>query len=542
LDSTNYVIEVIASYQTECNLWTATAADTITVHRNPSVVINGDPMICDTTLVHLEAIVNDTLSGLAVSYLWRVDGVDSTSMNTNIFETSLPARDYPYEITVMINQGSNCEVVSEPFYLYIEDQPNVVVTFDYDTVCVNQTVTATAHLGNYNQGNLTYQWFIDGDSVARGTEPTFTYTIVKPAGSNTVFSVIVNQLNSDCMGTGTDSVYTFENPVFDTVLVTNLQDDYYNPNNGKIHHFYGLPAYDVCEGASVQITAYMKDASGNRYIDTNITYKWRRNGVVIEGVTGYTFMEQVNIIDHDQYKHVYTVEIDEPQFPNCYAVPVSAASDTVKIRRNPNVVVQGMHYVCDVPITGHQFGANIVLTAWIDGEIQDTNTVTKWYIDGMFVANAAYEQNGQIFSTYRPARYGQNYIFQAEVINGSGCNVMSEPFEVTVMDRPQITITPYADTICTGGEVTLVSHLNNYNVLDYELQYSWYENTIAPENLIHGATEPFYTSNVDTTTNFIVFVKYLTENQNNFTCFSTDTMTVSVYDRPEIDSIIMSLT
>ncbi len=51
LDSTNYVIEVIASYQTECNLWTATAADTITVHRNPSVVINGDPMICDTTQV-----------------------------------------------------------------------------------------------------------------------------------------------------------------------------------------------------------------------------------------------------------------------------------------------------------------------------------------------------------------------------------------------------------------------------------------------------------------------------------------------------------
>ena len=535
LDSTNYIIEVSASYQTECNLMTATAADTVTAYRNPSVVINGDPMICDTTTVHLYAIVNDTLAGLNVEYLWRVDGVDSTSMTTSEFVTDLPARDYPYEITVMINQGTNCEVVSEPFYLYIEDQPQVVITFDYDTVCIGQEVTATAHLGNYNQGNLTYQWFIDGDTVARGTESTFTYTIDKPAGSHTVFSVIVNQLNSACMGTGTDSVYTFANPTLDTVLVTNLQDDIYDAF--QHHSYYGQPAYDVCEGASIQITAYMKDASGNRYIDTNVTYKWRRNGVVIEGVNGYTFMEQLAILDHDQYKYVYTVEIDEPQYPNCYSVPTSVVSDTVKVRRNPIVIIGGQHYVC---YQGPSVN-NIVLQAWVDGSV-DTGAIYRWYRDGQLEDNPYHSMYGAMFTGPFAPRYGFNYVFQVEVVNGSGCSSFSEPFEVTVMAPPVVNITPYTDTVCRGGEVMLVSHLDDYNVLDYELKYQWYANEISTENLIPGATEPFYNTNVDSTTDFIVDVRYLTENVNRPHCFARDTMTVNVYDRPEIDSIIMSLT
>ena len=536
LDSTNYIIEVSASYETECGVIVAkTVADTVTAYRNPSVVINGDPMICDTTEVHLYAIVNDTLAGLNVEYLWRVDGVDSTSMTTSEFVTELPARDYPYEITVMINQGTNCEVVSEPFYLYIEDQPQVVITFDYDTVCIGQEVTATAHLGNYNQGNLTYQWFIDGDTVARGTESTFTYTINKPAGSHTVFSVIVNQLNSACMGTGTDSVYTFANPTLDTVLVTNLQDDIYDAF--QHHSYYGQPAYDVCEGASIQITAYMKDASGNRYIDTNVTYKWRRNGVVIEGVNGYTFMEQLAILDHDQYKYVYTVEIDEPQYPNCYSVPTSVVSDTVKVRRNPIVIIGGQHYVC---YQGPSVN-NIVLQAWVDGSV-DTGAIYRWYRDGQLEDNPYHSMYGAMFTGPFAPRYGFNYVFQVEVVNGSGCSSFSEPFEVTVMAPPVVNITPYTDTVCRGGEVMLVSHLDDYNVLDYELKYQWYANEISTENLIPGATEPFYNTNVDSTTNFIVDVRYLTENVNRPHCFARDTMTVNVYDRPEIDSIIMSLT
>ena len=535
LDSTVYIIEVSASYGTECNFLTATVADTVIAYRNPSVVINGDPMICDTSEVHLFAIVNDTLAGLNVEYLWRVDGVDSTSKTTNEFISKLPARDYPYEITVMINQGTNCEVVSEPFYLYIEDQPQVVVTFDYDTVCVGQTVTATAHLGNYNQGNLTYQWLIDDDTVARGTESTFTYTINKPAGSNTVFSVIVNQLNSACMGTGTDSVYTFANPTLDTVLVTNLQDDIYDAF--QHHSYYGQPAYDVCEGASIQITAYMKDASGNRYIDTNVTYKWRRNGVVIEGVNGYTFMEQLAILDHDQYKYVYTVEIDEPKYPNCYSVPTSVVSDTVKVRRNPIVIIGGQHYVC---YQGPSVN-NIVLQAWVDGSV-DTGAIYRWYRDGQLEDNPYHSMYGAMFTGPFAPRYGFNYVFQVEVVNGSGCSSFSEPFEVTVMAPPVVNITPYADTVCRGGEVMLVSHLDDYNVLDYELKYQWYANEISTENLIPGATEPFYNTNVDSTTNYIVDVRYLTENVNRPHCFARDTMTVNVYDRPEIDSIIMSLT
>ncbi len=535
LDTTNYIIEVSATYQTECETHIATTADTITARRNPTVVINGDPMLCDTTEVHLYAIVNDTLPGVAVSYLWRVDGVDSTSMTTDEFVTNLPARDYPYEITVMLNQGTNCEVVSDPFYLYIEDQPAVVVTVDYDTVCKDQVVNLTAHLGNYNQGNLTYQWFADDDSIYYGTESTVAYTITKPAGQTTHFKVIVTQLNSACQGTGYDSVYTFKNPVLDTILVTNLQDDIHDAYS--YHQYYQLPAYDVCEGASIQVTAYLKDEAGNRYIDSTITYKWRRNGVIIEGVNGYRFMEQLAIHDHDQYKYVYTVEIDEPYYPNCYSIPTSVHSDTVKVRRNPVVIIGGEQFVCDRGIAEN----NVLLNAWVDGAI-DTGAIYRWYRDGMFEENPYHAQYGAMFLGSFRARYGYNYTFQVEVINGSGCSSWSEPFEVTVMAPPVINIIPYADTVCTGGEVILVSHLDDYNVVDYELQYQWYTNSISDDNLIPGATEAVYSTNVNQTTNYIVQVGYLAENSNMPACVASDTTLVTVYDRPEIDSIIMSLT
>ena len=535
LDTTNYIIEVSASYQTECATHIATTADTITARRNPTVVINGDPMLCDTTEVHLYAIVNDTLPGVEVSYLWRVDGVDSTSMTTDKFVASLPARDYPYEITVMLNQGSNCEVVSEPFYLYIEDQPAVVVTVDYDTVCQGQVVNLTAHLGNYNQGNLTYQWFADGDSIYYGTESTVAYTITKPAGQTTHFEVIVTQLNSACQGTGYDSVYTFKNPVLDTILVTNLQDDIHDAYS--YHQYYQLPAYDVCEGASVQVTAWLRDESGNLYTDSTITYKWRKNGVVIEGVNGYRFMEQLSILDHDQYKYVYTVEIDEPYYPNCYSIPTEVHSDTVKVRRNPVVIIGGDQFVCDRGTTEN----NVLLNAWVDGAV-DTGAIYRWYRDGMFEENPYHAQFGAMFLGSFRARYGYNYTFQVEVINGSGCSSWSEPYEVTVMAPPVINIIPYADTVCTGGEVTLVSHLNDYNVLDYELQYQWYTNFVSDDNVIPGATEAYYTTNVDTTTKFIAKVGYLVENSNRPACVAIDSTWVTVYDRPEIDSIIMSLT
>ena len=535
-DTTNYVVEVMASYQTECNIHTTTAADTVTARNNPSVVINGDPMICDTTLVHLEAIVNDTLPGINVTYLWRVDGADSTSMTTNIFETNLPARDYPYEITVVLNQGSNCEVVSEPFYLYIEDQPEVVVTVDYDTVCQGQVVTLTAHLGNYNQGNLTYQWFADDDTIYYGTESTVAYTITKPAGQTTHFKVIVTQLNSACQGTGFDSVYTFKNPILDTILVTNLQDDIYDAYS--YHQYYQQPAYDVCEGASVEITAYLIDTATNqRYIDSTISYKWRRNGVIIEGVNEYRFMEQLSILDHDQYKYVYTVEIDEPYYPNCYSIPTQVHSDTVKVRRNPVVIIGGEQFVCDRGTSEN----NVLLNAWVDGAI-DTGAIYRWYRDGMFEENPYHAQYGAMFLGSFRARYGYNYTFQVEVINGSGCSSWSEPFEVTVMAPPVINITPYADTVCTGGEVILVSHLDDYNVVDYELQYQWYTNSVTDDNAIPGATEAVYRTNVDQTTSYLVKVGYLVENSNMPACVAVDTTVVTVYDRPEIDSIIMSLT
>ncbi len=535
-DSTNYLIEVVATYVSDCETLTTSVDTTVTAYPNPTVVIAGDPFVCDTNLVKLVAIVSDTL--ISPKYLWRVDGADSLTFTTDTFETELPYRDYPYEISVVVNQGSACEVVSEPYLVYVDTKPVVVVTADYDTVCHDQVVTLTAHLGNYNQENLTYQWYADEVAVPEGTESTLAYTITNT--DYTAFKVVVTQLNSNCQGTGFDTVVTAVNPQFDTVLITNLQDDIFTIVDGdtlNYHRYYNEPAYDVCEGASVQITAYMKDASGNRYIDTNVTYNWKRNGVEIEGVHGAFFQEQLSILDHDLYKYIYTVEIAEPRYPNCYAEPVSASSDTLRVRRNPTVIIGGQQFVCYQGPSSN----NVLLQAWVNGAV-DTGAVYRWYRDGQFEENPVNANRGAIFTGMFPPRYGYNYTFQVEVITGSGCSSISDPYEVTVMAPPVITITPSADTVCRGGSVALVSHLDDYNVLDYELQYQWYANELSSDNIVPGATEPVLTIDVDETTNYIVGVEYLTENLNRPFCIAADTMTVTVYDRPQIDSIIMSLT
>ena len=289
----------------------------------------------------------------------------------------------------------------------------------------------------------------------------------------------------------------------------------------------GEPAYDVCEGANVLITAYMKDASNNRYVDSTVTYRWRRNGAVIQGVNGPSFMEQLSTMGGNQCKYVYSVEIANPQSSNNHA---RAVSDTVNVRRNPHVVIGGNHYVCYRGMSVN----NVLLQAWVDGTVA-TDAIYKWYRDGQLEDNLYHSMYGAMYMGSFGARYGYGYTFQVEVVNGNGCSGWSEPFEVTVMAPPAVNITTSTDTVCPNGRVTLVANLDNNNVSEYQPQYQWYENSISDENLISGATRAVYSPQVNESTNYFVTVQYLAENASwNMNCYASDNTVIAVVDRPEI--------
>ena len=149
IDSTIYNVVVTATYTTTCEVLTSTVEKNIVVVKTPSVVVSGDPIICQDSTVVLYATVHDTVPGASVKYLWRVDGVDSVHQNTSVFNAQLPQRDYPYEITVVVDGGGACVVESNVYTVLIGNNPTVAIGATAPIICKGNDVTLTAHLGDY---------------------------------------------------------------------------------------------------------------------------------------------------------------------------------------------------------------------------------------------------------------------------------------------------------------------------------------------------------------------------------------------------------
>ncbi len=195
-----------------------------------------------------------------------------------------------------------------------------------------------------------------------------------------------------------------------------------------------------------------------------------------------------------------------------------------------NVVISGQRYVC---YQGSGVN-NVLLGATIDGGI-DPNATYKWYRDGQLEDNPYQAMYGAMYIGLFSPRYGSNYVFQVEVVDTNGVSSWSRPFEVTVMAPPVVNIVSSADTVCTGDRITLVANLDNNNVSEFQPRYQWYENSIADENLIPGATRAVYSPQVNETANYFVTVQYLVENASwNQACYASDDIVIAVVDRPEI--------
>ncbi|MBP5613127.1 MAG: collagen-like protein, partial [Bacteroidales bacterium] len=473
-------------------------------------------------------------------YLIPTSSGEITQLPANWTETNMSSPQY------ILNKPTNVSAfTNDAGYITMDSVPSIptqVSTFANDAGYITQAAVPT----NVSQLNND-AGYITMDSIPSiPTIPTEVSAFANDAGYITADSLAAlhrqyDQLQQLFDGLATvafsgdyndlintpisiDSTITPQNYVFDAVLVTNLHDDIFD--NYYYYHYMGEPAYDVCEGANVLITAYMKDVSNNRYVDSTVTYRWRRNGVVIQGVNGPSFMEQLSTMGGNQCKYVYSVEIANPQSSNNHA---RAVSDTVIVRRNPHVVIGGNHYVCYRGMSVN----NVLLQAWVDGTVA-TDAIYKWYRDGQLEDNPYHSMYGAMYMGSFGVRYGYGYTFQVEVVNGNGCSGWSEPFEVTVMAPPAVNITTSTDTVCPNGRVTLVANLDNNNVSEYQPRYQWYENSIADENLIPGATRAVYSPQVNETANYFVTVQYLVENTSRKTCYASDDIVIAVVDRPEI--------
>lgn len=546
-----YTFWAVASYEKyPCAvIYTDTVVENVVMH--PTVAITGDPILCNSDTINLYAVINDTVGTMDYTYEWRLYNYSLEDIENNDFAIGSPsanlfvnnanttfnvsgasdpwlsvfdvnAQDYPYVYTVVVTTPEGCRVESEPYLVYVADTIKVVATVDYDTVCSTGQITAVAHLGNYNVDNLTAQWYKSIDNGANWEPIPYAMEGVlrHVPGVTTQYKIVVTQTTTGCVAES--------EPITVTVIRPKSIDQIVVFNDGNL-------ADQVCEGAQLEITAYFADTiQGSQgqdsivyYIDDNLTYMWELNGMQLQTVHGPQFSSQAYIYDNDSVNYTYKAYVTY-NVPGCELVHV--ASNTVHVRRNPIVTIDGNPNVC---YRGRS-EANVILLAWVDGTV-DTNATYTWFESGHREANFFAEEINQ-YQASKVVTHDNPYIFTVEVTNGDGCTTISDPFYVNVYAAPVVNITGSQDSVCTGGDVELHANLNNYH--DPLLIFQWYKDEVSNGGLIPGATHEVETFATNESTDYIVEVTHM---MNAFSsqeyCVAYDTFHVDVELVPEVHAI-----
>ena len=291
------------------------------------------------------------------------------SSDDAFISTPLPAQDYPYIFTLVVTTPEGCRVESEPYYVYVGEDPVVVSTVDYTEVCAEGEITATAHLGNWNMDNLVAQWQYSLDGVTwhnidYGTSGILHHvpgSLLDGVSGDVMYRIRVEQTTTGC--------YAYSAPVTVSVIVPDQISSVV-----AINHDINFITDNVCEGAQLDVAAYMIGPDGNEYINYDLNYMWKLNGMELQTIHGPEFSAQAYIYDGDPVDYTYEAYIVY-DIPGCQPVPV--ASNTVHVKRNPIVTIDGNPNVC-------YYGPgveNIVLTAWVNGVV-DLDATYTWYESG----------------------------------------------------------------------------------------------------------------------------------------------------------------
>ena len=494
------------------------ASNVVFVKRNPIVTISGHHNVCyfgpyeeaGVYNVHLIAWVNGDYDP-TLTYTWYEHNQERYSVAGSIYdnhyrETWIPTYDNPYSFTVMVRDSSGCVTLSEPFEVNVYNKPAVNVTSTETTICEGGDVTVTAHLDNYNDPNLIYQWYkntTDPDNAIPGmTEAVENFVV----DTTTTYIVKVTHLLENgtlsaqaCFNYASILITANDIPVIDSVT-TDLAE-----GNDTI-----------CEGRYVTFTAHISQG-----VPGGELYTWYRNGEVIATTPDPVYRETPQALNGDITVWDYAVKVTQAA-SGCESEIKGA--DTITVFPNPVLVLVTDPIVCDT-LTG-----NIVMHANVTPAPTSTYNFT-WYEDNQVLADGtAAGSHSETMTVTRPYR-DYPYSFSVELVNEYGCTTRDDAI-VYVNDNPIVHATVTEENICVGGEITLTANLDDYNA--DMLEFHWYDNGV----LIGTATELTYT-----TVPTLGEHKYnMTALQRNSLCIaSSDTVTVNVVADPVIYSVTTDL-
>ena len=468
----------------------------IVVFKNPSIVIVGDPIVCETGAgdrnVHLQANINDTLyTANSLTYQWRLGNTDIPGATSYKFDTlNVPnTTTAPNMYTVRVATSNGCERLSEPFYVTVYQNPVVFVTATEDTICTSGQVTLTANLDNYNNPNLTYAWTSRNNPTK--VLSTTTQLTVKPNATDT-FIVVVTQTSSGCADTAEYEIVVKNIP---QLVISNV-----------------YPAREICSGSVVELTADFENETG---VSGGEVYTWYRTVLGLSQETSNTIRENLYNLGQDSTVYIYTVQLRQAA-SGCLS---TIARDTITVRRPAVVEIIALNNTTTICAND-----NLMLLANVDPDAANVPTTYQWYKDNLpIMVNG----NDSIYIVHDTAR-ATVYSYHVVINQLNGCSPKSNTLKIWIVEPINVNIAQTLDSICLGGEVAFTANVPN-NPKGYTFNYEWQVNGVTqPENAATIKKSNFHVG-VDNTVTVIV-----TPQAFDGMCAAVDTAYINVKNVPVV--------
>jgi uncharacterized protein (TIGR02145 family) len=445
----NDAIYCVVTSNEICPTGNPATSNTVTMTVHPllpvsiTITASGNPVCAGTSVTYSSSIINGGPNPL---YQWKLNGQDINGATDETY-TYVPVDSdaiscvLTSDATCAINTPATSNVITMIVHPLLP--VSVVVAPTANPVCAGTSVTFTATPTNGGPGPL-YQWILNGTDLSGIINPTFTYT---PVDGDAISCRVTSNAICPIGNPAVSNVVTMTvNPLL-PVSVTIAPSG--NP---------------VCAGTSVTYTATPVNGG------TTPDYQWKLNSQNIAGATNstYTFVP----LHNDELSVVLTSNaicpIGTPALSNSVIMTVHPLLPvSISITASINDICAG---------TSVTYNSSIVNGG--------ANPLYQWKLDGSDIIGAT----NSTF-TFIPAN---NNVITCKLTSNATCAIDNPALSngISMIVHPllpvSIVITPTANSICPGTQVTVNSDIVNGGSAP---TYQWKLNLL----VVPGATNPSFT-------------------------------------------------
>jgi uncharacterized protein (TIGR03437 family) len=392
---------------------TINAATTLSVQPQPQTVCLGAP-----------ASFSVSATGTNLSYQWRKKGANiaGATASTYSLATTTAADADNYDVVVTGTCGT---VSSNPVTLSVNNTTAITAQPTNQTVCTGNNTTFSVTASGIG---LTYQWRKDGVALIGATSSSYNINV----------TALSDVGNYEVVITGVCGAVTSNSASLTVNAATAIS---------------AQPAdQTVCTGSNVTFNV---GATG-----TNLSYQWRKGGVVINGATSNSYTINAAAGEAGNYDAVVTGA--------CGVVTSNPATLIV----NPATVISAQpanQAAC--------LGSPVTFTISATG----TSLAYQWRKGGVPV-------NGATSSSFTMASVAAGDAGSYEVVVTGACGTLiSNAATLTLNPATEISIQPINQAVCVGGSATFSVAASGTGTLSYQ----WRKGGAA----LNGATGNSFTIN-----------------------------------------------